>query len=146
MTEEILPARNVRLAGGTASRDDAIREAGAILVESGAVDPGYVDSMLEREGSVSTYMGNFLAIPHGTNEAKDRIRRSGLSVVRYDEPVDWNGEEARFVVGIAGIENEHLEILSKIAIIFSDEDAVQGLIAASTAEELHALLSEVNDS
>jgi len=102
--------------------------------------------MLEREGSVSTYMGNFLAIPHGTNEAKDRIRRSALSVVRYDEPVDWNGEEARFVVGIAGIENEHLEILSKIAIIFSDEDAVQGLIAASTAQELHALLSEVNDS
>ena len=67
-------------------------------------------------------------------------------MVRYDEPVDWNGEEARFVVGIAGIENEHLEILSKFAIIFSDEDAVQDLIAASTAEQLHALLSEVNDS
>ena len=146
MTEEILPARNVRLAGGGASRDDAIREAGAILVESGAVDPGYVDSMLEREGSVSTYMGNFLAIPHGTNEAKDRIRRSGLSVVRYDEPVDWNGEEARFVVGIAGIENEHLEILSRIAIIFSDDDSVRGLLDARTPDELHALLSEVNES
>jgi PTS system mannitol-specific IIA component len=102
--------------------------------------------MLEREGSVSTYMGNFLAIPHGTNEAKDQIRRSALSVVRYDEPVDWGGEEARFVVGIAGIENEHLDILSKIAIIFSDDDAVQALIAAPTAAELHALLSEVNDS
>ncbi len=134
MTEEILPAGNVRLAVRAASRDDAIREAGAILVEAGAVDPGYVDSMLEREGSVSTYMGNFLAIPHGTNEAKDQIRRSALSVVRYDEPVDWNGEEARFVVGIAGIENEHLDILSKIAIIFSDDDAVQRLVDAATAE------------
>ncbi|HEX6365984.1 MAG TPA: PTS sugar transporter subunit IIA [Agromyces sp.] len=146
MTEPILPLENVRLAPRAATRDEAIREAGAILVGVGAVDPGYIDSMLEREGSVSTYMGNFLAIPHGTNEAKDQIRRSALSVVRYDEPVDWGGEPARFVVGIAGIENEHLEILSKIAVIFSDEDAVQRLIDARTAEELHALLSEVNDT
>ncbi len=145
MSEEILPAGNVRLAGGASSRDDAIREAGAILVEAGAVDPGYVDSMLEREASVSTYMGNYLAIPHGTNEAKDQIRRSALSVIRYDEPVDWGGEETRFVVGIAGIENEHLDILSKIAIIFSDDDAVQRLVDARSAEELHALLSEVNE-
>ena len=145
MTEEILPAANVRLARRAADRDDAIRAAGAILVEAGAVDPAYVDSMLEREQSVSTYMGNLLAIPHGTNEAKDTIRRSALSVIRYDEPVDWGGEEARFVVGIAGIENEHLDILSKIAIIFSDDDEVQKLVDASTAEQLHALLSEVNE-
>ena len=145
MTEEILPAANVRLAHEAADRDDAIRAAGAILVEAGAVDPAYVDSMLEREQSVSTYMGNLLAIPHGTNEAKDAIRRSALSVIRYDEPVDWGGEEARFVVGIAGIENEHLDILSKIAIIFSDDDEVQKLVDASTAEQLHAMLSEVNE-
>lgn len=145
MTEEILPAGNVRVAVRAPSRDDAIREAGSILVEVGAVDPAYVDSMLERESSVSTYMGNFLAIPHGTNEAKDEIRRSALSVIRYDEPIDWGGEEARFVVGIAGIENEHLEILSKIAIIFSDDEAVQRLVEARSADELHALLSEVNE-
>ena len=145
MTEEILPAANVRLARTAADRDDAIRAAGAILVEAGAVDPAYVDSMLEREQSVSTYMGNLLAIPHGTNDAKDAIRRSALSVIRYDEPVDWGGEEARFVVGIAEIENEHLDILSKIAIIFSDDDEVQKLVDASTAEQLHALLSEVNE-
>lgn len=146
MTDQILPAANVRLAARATSRDDAIREAGAILVDAGAVDPGYIDSMLAREASVSTYMGNFLAIPHGTNEAKDQIRRSALSVIRYDDPVDWNGEEARFVVGIAGIENEHLEILSKIAIIFSDEDEVQRLLDAPTAADLHAQLSEVNAS
>ena len=146
MTEEIMPSGNVQFATRAGSRDDAIRAAGAILVDAGAVEPGYVDSMLERERSVSTYMGNFLAIPHGTNEAKDAIRRSALSVIRYDEPVDWGGEEARFVVGIAGIENEHLEILSKIAIIFSDDDSVRALLDARTPGELHALLSEVNVS
>ena len=146
MTEQILSSGAVRIADAAVGRDEAIRAAGAILVEVGAVDAAYVDAMLEREGSVSTYMGNFLAIPHGTNEAKDTIRKSGLSFTRYDEPIDWNGDEVRFVVGIAGIDNEHLEILSKIAIIFSDEDEVEKLLALGSAAELYAALSEVNES
>lgn len=145
MSSQILRADAVRLADAVVSRDDAIRAAGAILVESGAVEPAYVDAMLEREGSVSTYMGNFLAIPHGTNEAKDAITRSALSFIRYPDVVDWAGEPVRFVVGIAGIEDEHLEILSKIAIIFSDEDEVERLLAAGSAEEIHGILSEVNE-
>ncbi|MET0725736.1 MAG: PTS sugar transporter subunit IIA [Leifsonia sp.] len=146
MSEQILAPGAVRIAVGTVSRDDAIRAAGGVLVEVGAVDTAYVDSMLEREGSVSTYMGNYLAIPHGTNDAKESIKRSGLSFTRYTEPIDWNGDEVRFVVGIAGIDNEHLEILSKIAIIFSDEDEVERLLGMSTADELYAALSDVNES
>jgi len=145
MTDTILAPGDIRLAARAASRDDAIREAGAILVESGAVRPDYVDSMLEREGSVSTFMGNFLAIPHGTNESKDAIQRSALSFIRYDEPVDWAGEPVRFVVGIAGIGNEHLDILAKIATIFSDEDEVGKLLEAGDAAQLAALLAEVNE-
>ncbi|THG34667.1 PTS mannitol transporter subunit IIA [Glaciibacter flavus] len=145
MSDPILSQDSVRLADGPVSRDDAIRAAGAILVERGAVEPAYVDAMLEREGSVSTYMGNFLAIPHGTNDAKDAIKASALSFIRYPDAVDWNGDEVRFVVGIAGIDNEHLEILSKIAIIFSDDDEVAKLVAAGSAEELYALLGEVNE-
>jgi PTS system mannitol-specific IIA component len=64
--------------------------------------------------------------------------------VRYAEPIDWNGEPVRFAVGIAGLNNEHLEILSKIAIVFSDEDEVQKLIDAGSADEIYALLEEVN--
>jgi len=101
--------------------------------------------MFEREKSVSTYMGNYLAIPHGTNEAKDTIARSGLSVVRYDQPIDWDGNEVRFAVGVAGVNNGHLEILNKIAIVFSDTDEVDKLLAAGSAEELYQLLHEVND-
>ncbi|WP_419818456.1 PTS sugar transporter subunit IIA [Glaciibacter flavus] len=145
MSDPILSQDSVRLADGPVSRDEAIRAAGAILVERGAVEPAYVDAMLEREGSVSTYMGNFLAIPHGTNDAKDAIKASALSFIRYPEALDWNGDEVRFVVGIAGIDNEHLEILSKIAIIFSDDDEVAKLVAAGSAEELYTLLGEVNE-
>ncbi|GGI48167.1 PTS system mannitol-specific IIA component [Agromyces flavus] len=146
MTDQILPPENVRIMPGGADRDEAIREAGRILVDVGAVDASYIDSMLERESTVSTYMGNWLAIPHGTNEAKDLIRRSAMSLLRYEQPIDWGGEPARFVVGIAGLENEHLEILSKIAIVFSDEEQVDRLLAAGSAEELVAALAEVNES
>lgn len=146
MTDQILPAENVRIVPGGATRDDAIRAAGRILVDAGAVDPSYIESMLERESTVSTYMGNWLAIPHGTNEAKDLIRRSAMSLLRYEEPIDWGGESARFVVGIAGLENEHLEILSKIAIVFSDDEQVDRLLAAGSSDELVAVLSEVNES
>jgi len=146
MTDQILPAENVRIMPGGADRDQAIREAGRILVDAGAVDASYIDSMLERESTVSTYMGNWLAIPHGTNEAKDLIRRSAMSLLRYEQPIDWGGEPARFVVGIAGLENEHLEILSKIAIVFSDEEEVDRLLAAGSEDEIVAVLAEVNES
>ena len=143
MTEEILPAGNVRLAVRAASRDDAIREAGAILVEAGAVDPGYVDSMLEREGSVSTYMGNFLAIPHGTNEAKPAIRKTAISFVRYPDGVDWKGKEVKFVVGIAAGGNDHLKLLGQIAEVFLDSEQVARLEAATTVDDVLAVLGGV---
>ena len=142
---DVLTLPLIKVPGTATSKDDAIRESGELLVESGAVSPAYVDAMFEREQSVSTYMGNFLAIPHGTNEAKDTISRSAISVVRYDAPIDWNGHEVRFAVGIAGVNNGHLEILGKIAIVFSDSDEVDKLLAAASAEEVYDLLQAVNE-
>jgi PTS system mannitol-specific IIA component len=142
---DILARSHIKVPGAATSKDDAIREAGQLLVDAGAVSPAYVDAMFEREKSVSTYMGNYLAIPHGTNEAKDTISASAISVVRYDQPVDWDGHEVRFAVGIAGVNNGHLEILNKIAIVFSDLDEVEKLIAAESAGEVYELLSAVNE-
>ena len=142
---DILTVSQIKVPGSATTKDEAIREAGQILVDTGAVTPAYVDAMFEREKSVSTYMGNYLAIPHGTNEAKDEISASALSVVRYDQPIDWDGNETRFVVGIAGHEGGHLEILGKIAVIFSDTDEVDKMIAAGSAEEVFALLNAVNE-
>ncbi|WP_314425079.1 PTS sugar transporter subunit IIA [uncultured Microbacterium sp.] len=141
----VLTLDQVRIHPGGSTQDAALQEATDILVAAGAVTPAYVDAMRQREQTVSTYMGNGLAIPHGTNDAKDAILGSALSVVRYDGGVDWDGEPATFVVGIAGRGDEHLEILSQIAILFSDEDDVAKLTAAQTPDELYALLSAVND-
>ncbi len=141
----VLDLDRIDLHGAATNRDDAIRDVGALLMGAGAVTPAYVDAMFDRERTVSTYMGNYLAIPHGTNEAKDTILRSALAIIRYDQPLDWAGNEVRFVIGIAGKNNEHLGILSKLALAFSDEDDVQKLLQARTPDELLALLGDVNE-
>ena len=130
----------IRLQGDARTMADAISEAGDLLVASGAVDATYVAAMHERERSVSTYMGNGLAIPHGTNEAKGAIRRSAMSFVRYDEPVDWKGKPATFVIGIAGQGDDHLQLLQRIAHTFLDKDKVARLEAAQSTTEVRDLL------
>ncbi|QZY28071.1 PTS sugar transporter subunit IIA [Nocardioides coralli] len=141
---DILSEQSIVLGGRASSRDEAITEAGRLLVEVGAVDEAYVEAMHEREQSVSTFMGNGLAIPHGTNESKPSIRRTAISFVRYAEPVDWNGQPAEFVVGIAGTGDEHLAVLSSLAGIFTDDEAIARLRAAGTPAEVIAALGEVS--
>lgn len=136
----VLDLDRIKLSGESRTRDDAIREVGALLVEAGAVTQAYADAMFDREASVSTYMGNLLAIPHGTNEAKDGILTSALAVIRYDEPLDWDGNPVRFVIGIAGKGDDHLGILSGIAIAFSDESTVEKLLAAATPSAVADLI------
>ena len=140
----ILVAESVVLNGTATTRDAAIDEAGQLLLDRGAVDSGYVDAMHEREESVSTYMGSYLAIPHGTNAAKDHIMKSAVSVIRYPNGIDWNGKEVKFVVGVAGVNNEHLQILSSIAKVFTNKAQVAQLEAATTVDEVMALFGKVN--
>ncbi|UTT69452.1 PTS mannitol transporter subunit IICBA [Arthrobacter sp. DNA4] len=143
-TSEILARESVVLTGSATTRDAAIDEAGRLLLARGAVDEGYITAMHEREESVSTYMGSFLAIPHGTNAAKDHIRKSAVSVIRYPEGIDWNGKEVKFVVGVAGINNEHLHILSSIAKVFTNKEQVARLEAATSEDEVLELFGKVN--
>ncbi|GAA5038920.1 PTS sugar transporter subunit IIA [Microbacterium fluvii] len=146
MSREVLSIGQVRIHPGSVEKVDALREAADILEAAGAVTSGYFDAMQQREATVSTYMGNELAIPHGTNETKNTILDSALSVVRYDGGVDWDGEPVTFVIGIAGKGDEHLEILSQIAILFSETDNVERLKQATSPEELFSLISQAGVS
>lgn len=141
---EILARESVVLDGSATTRDAAIDEAGRLLLARGAVDEGYIAAMHEREESVSTYMGSFLAIPHGTNAAKDHIRKSAVSVIRYPQGIDWNGKQVKFVVGVAGVNNEHLHILSSIAKVFTSKEQVARLEAATSVDEVLELFGKVN--
>jgi mannitol PTS system EIICBA or EIICB component len=141
----LLPDQAIVLEGTSRTRDAAIMEAGQLLVATGAIDPAYIDSMFEREKSVSTYVGNSLAIPHGTNEAKQSINRTGLSFIRYSGGIDWNGdgELAHFVVGIAGAGDDHLTLLGSIAHVFLDEDKIAALRTATSKDDVAAVLDSV---
>ena len=140
MTRDILGLGQVRIHAGSVSRIEAMKEAAEILEAAGAVTASYFDAMQQREATISTYMGNELAIPHGLNETKGTILDSALSFVRYDGGVDWDGNPVTFVVGIAGKGGEHIQLLSHIALLFSDEDDVEKLRAAQSTEELYELL------
>jgi len=142
--KSVLLRESVILAGKARDRDSAIDEAGQLLLDRGAVDMSYVHAMHEREESVSTYMGSFLAIPHGTNDAKEHIVHSAVSIIRYPEGIDWGGKQVKFVVGVAGINNEHLHILSSIAKIFTNKAQVAQLEEATTVEEVLELFGKVN--
>ncbi len=141
----LLPHEAIVLTGTARTRDDAIDEAGQLLVATGKVQPAYIESMYDREKSVSTYVGNSLAIPHGTNEAKLSINATGLSFIRYPEGIDWNGdgELAHYVVGIAGAGDDHLALLGSIAHVFLDEDKVAALQAATSKDDVTAVLDSV---
>ncbi|MFQ1002140.1 PTS mannitol transporter subunit IICBA [Modestobacter sp. SSW1-42] len=137
---DLLSRDSIVLDGRASGCDAAITEAGELLVAAGAVEASYVPTMHERETSVSTYMGNLLAIPHGTNEAKSAIRRSAISFVRYPQGIDWNGREVKFVIGVAGAGDDHLKLLGKIAEVFTDSAQVARLESARTPADVMAVL------
>ena len=139
---EILSPDSIVLTGTASDSATGIDEAGALLVAAGAVDQGYVDAMHAREATVSTFMGNGLAIPHGTNDAKSTIKRSAMSFVRYPEGIEWNGNSTKFVIGIAGVGDEHLVLLQKVAMTFSDPAQVERLEQATSAQEILAIFGD----
>lgn len=145
MAKEILSTENVLLNETAATKEEAIRMAGQILVDNGYVDESYLEQMQEREKMTTTYMGNSVAIPHGTEDAKKAVKHSGLSIIQLREGVDFgDGNIAKIIIGIAGKDNEHLEILSQIAIVCSEEENVEELIQADSKETLISMFNEVN--
>ncbi|MCP3142680.1 phosphoenolpyruvate--protein phosphotransferase [Pyxidicoccus xibeiensis] len=123
-----LTKTHVRLGQSAASKAEAIRLVGQTMVEAGFIEPGYIDSMLRREGVSATYLGNGIAIPHGTPDARDLVKRTGVVVVQFPRGVDWGKDgAARVVVGIAARSDEHLQVLANLTGVLGD---------AAKAEEL----------
>jgi PTS system mannitol-specific IIC component len=139
----ILKVENIRLNEKFDSKYDAIKMAGELLLAGGYVNEHYIEEMVKREDLSTTYIGNDIAIPHGTESAKNDVLDSGISVIQVPEGVDFNGDKARVVFGIAGKNNTHLEILANIAVFCSDMDNVEKLVKAETKEEIMDLLGGI---
>lgn len=142
-----LKAEMIKLNQTITTKEEAIRAVGEMLVKDGAVSPEYIDSMLEREDIVTTHMGNFVAIPHGTDEGKRHVKHTAISLITVPNGVDFaTGESeeklAMAIFGIAGVGNEHLDLLAKIAVFCSDVENVIRLADADTTAEIIAMLKE----
>lgn len=125
--KQILVKDGVQLNLPPVSKEQAIQAAGELLAKLGYVDKTYIDAMQEREKLVSTYMGMGVAIPHGTSQAKDTVKKTGIVLMQYPEGVDFGDEKAQLVFGIAGIGDEHLDLLSKICEMLEDEEVLETL-------------------
>jgi len=131
----ILSKERICLQAQAADKSDAIRKAGELLVLSGCVTSPYVDGMLTREQSMSTSLGNGVAIPHGVYENRDDILHTGISVLQLTEGVDWGeGEKVYLVIGIAAAGEEHVGVLSNLADVIDDEDHLNQLLHTTDPE------------
>ena len=136
----ILQPGNIRIGLPAEPKEEAIRRAGELLVAGGYARPEYVDAMLRREELATTCLGMGLAIPHGTSDAKERVLRSGIVVLQYPDGVDFDGEKAHLIVGIAGVGDEHLEILARLSASFEDEELLQRLMTATDPQVIYDAL------
>ncbi|WKS99172.1 PTS mannitol transporter subunit IICBA [Gallibacterium salpingitidis] len=138
-----LAANQVFLGLSAATKEEAIRFAGEQLVKGGFVQPSYVEAMLEREKLVSTYLGEGVAVPHGTIEAKDAVLKTGIVFCQYPNGVRFTDEEdgvAKLVIGIAARNNEHIQVVSAITNALDSEEAINTLTTTGDVERVLALL------
>ncbi len=134
--DTLLERKNIVLGCKPVTPEEAIRACGRRMVESGYVDEAYIQGMLDREASFSVAIGSHVAIPHGTNDVKPLIKRTGVVVMTYPEGIDWNGDKVKLVVGIAAKGEEHLEVLGRIVAIASTDEDTDKLVASADAEVL----------
>ncbi len=141
---EILGLGEIRLGLSASDKSDALRQCGALLVAAGAATQAYADAMFDRELQVSTYMGEGVAIPHGTNESRDEIIAAKLGFLQFPEGVDWDGNIVHVCIPIASRTDEHVDILASLAEVLMDPEAAETLRTTNDPEAVLRLLGAVN--
>lgn len=139
-----LSNENIFLGLAPKSKEDVIKFAGEQLVKLGNVAPEYVDGMLEREKLVSTYLGESIAVPHGTIETKKYVKKTGIVFCQFPEGVQWGEEEddvAKMVIGIAAQGDEHIQVITAITNSLDDEEAVECLKTTTNPEDVLRILN-----
>lgn len=129
-----LECKDVVLNQRFGDKETAIIAAGKLLQERGYVTESYIPKMIERDQMTSTFIGNMVAIPHGTEDSKTEILRSGIVLIQVPQGVSFDGNEVKLIIGIAGAEGQHLDLLAEIAMVCSEMENVEKLIAATDKE------------
>ena len=140
----ILAPEGVRLGLTAADKADAIRQCGELLVELGAATQEYAAALDEREEQVSTFIGEGVAIPHGTNESRAHIARAAIAYLQFPDGVDWDGKEVTVCIAIASKSEEHIDILQALASVLMNAESAAALREATSVDQVLALLGPAN--
>ncbi|MGV1720769.1 fused PTS fructose transporter subunit IIA/HPr protein [Vibrio furnissii] len=137
-----LSQNDIQLAQAQSNKLDAIRSIAADLAAKGLVEAGYVEGMLNREAQNSTFLGNGIAIPHGTTDTRDLVKETGVAVHHFPAGVDWgDGNTVYVAIGIAAKSDEHLGILKQLTKVLSADGVEEKLKQAKTENDIIALLN-----
>lgn len=139
--QQILAPGSVRLGLPSVTKEEAIRLCGEVLVQAGAATSDYIDGMFAREEQVSTYLGEGVAIPHGTNESRQFITAAALGFLQFPDGIDWDGNQVKLCIPIASASDEHLEILSSLAGVLMEPEAAERLRNTTSVPEVLELLN-----
>ncbi|SJZ47266.1 PTS sugar transporter subunit IIA [Garciella nitratireducens] len=143
----VLLKENIKLNLESVDKYQAIKMAGKILVDSGYVEEDYIEAMIQREKDLSTYIGCGVAIPHGVGKARKLIKKSGIVVLQFPKGVDFGVEKAYLVIGIAGVGDKHLQILSNIAtIIGEDQEKLEHLKTTKDVQYIYETFTRIQSS
>ncbi len=145
MSNHVLSRDAIRLGLAAADKTDALRQCGALLVDIGAATQDYADALFDRERQVSTFLGEGVAIPHGTNESRVHIQRTALGFLQFPDGVDWDGNRVFVCIPIASNSDEHVDILGALAEVLMDPDSAEKLRTSREANEVLALLAGVGE-
>ena len=140
---EILKKSAIAVSQELSSKEEATKLAGSLLIKSGNIQEEYIDSMLEKleKEGFATYIGNGVAIPHGMEESKKYINETGISIIQSHEGVEWNGEIAYIIVGIAAKDDEHIDVLSKLADLIEDPEDAKKIWQLDSADKIYELFN-----
>ena len=141
MVKPLLQSRGVQLSATASSKEEAVALCGRYLLELGAIEPQYIDAMLEREAIFSSYMGEKFAIPHGTDESRHFVNFGQIVFLRFPKEFLWDQEPVKICVGIASQGDEQLEILGNLADSILDESSKNTLMTSTDVDEILAILN-----
>jgi mannitol/fructose-specific phosphotransferase system IIA component len=131
VTASLLEPAGVRLGLSATDRFDAVAQAGRALLELGAIDEPYMDAMQEREHTLSTFLGEGFALPHGTDASRAHVRRPAIAVLQFPDGVDWDGERVQVAIAVASASDEHIRVLAEVATVITDPDQAERLRGAT---------------
>ncbi|BBF10181.1 TPA: fused PTS fructose transporter subunit IIA/HPr protein [Haemophilus influenzae] len=136
-----LSESNIHLNANAIDKQQAIEMAASALVQAGNVENGYLQGMLARELQTSTFLGNGIAIPHGTLDTRSMVKKTGVQVFQFPQGIEWGeGNIAYVVIGIAARSDEHLSLLRQLTHVLSDEDTAAKLAKITDVAEFCAIL------